>query len=403
MDRIDPAARVASRRPAPLRALLATLALAAFAVPAHADRVVRIGVAGPYSGPVAAYGKDFENAVRLAIEDANAMDVRVQGERVRFEIVSEDDAGDPRQAVQVANRLVDQGVAGVVGHLTSSATVPAARVYGEAGIPQIAPAATNPALTREGYATAFRVIGDDLQVGAALAKYIVVTMGLGAVAVIDDRSAYGQGLADVVARVVPALGGRVVAREYTSDHASDFSAILTRLRGRGAQAIFYGGVHPQAALLKRQMRELGVDARLFGSSISSDEFIAIAGREVAEDTISADSGQAIGRMPGGAAFAARFAARYGKIVMYAPYGYDATMVLVRAIQAAGSATPSRVLPEIRRLEFAGVTGPIAFDSKGDLRSAAVTFSQVRGGAWVPLETVSGAQPAPQPPPGAARK
>jgi len=355
---------------------------------AHADLLVRIGVAGPYTGPVAAYGKDFESGVRLAIADANVLGVQVDGERAHFEIVSEDDAGDPRLAVQAADRLVDQAVAGVVGHLTSSTTVAAARVYSDAGIPQVAPAATNPTLTRLGYATAFRVIGDDLQVGAALAHYIVADRGLAAVAVIDDRTAYGQGLADVVARSIPGLGGRVVAREYTSDRASDFTAILGRVKEKGAQAIFYGGVHPQAALLRRQMRELGIGAQLFGSSISSDEYLALAGSDAAEGTISADSGQAIERMPGGPAFAARFAARFGKVVMYAPYGYDATMALVRAIQAAGSLAPARVLAQLRTLEFPGVTGPIAFDAKGDLRSAAVTFSQVRGGRWVPIQTVA---------------
>jgi len=221
-----------------------------------------------------------------------------------------------------------------------------------------------------------------------MAQYIVVKLGLKSVAVIDDRTAFGQGLADVVEKTVPTLGGTVVAREFTSDKASDFKAILTAIKGKNVQAVFYGGVNAQAGPLKRQMRDLGIGAPLFGSSISSDEFVTFAGNEAAEGTISADSGQAIEKMPGGPAFVTKFSAKYGKVVMYAPYGYDATNVLINAMKAANSADPKKYLGEIGKLGFNGVTGPIAFDAKGDLRSAAVTFFQVKDGKWVPLETVA---------------
>lgn len=364
------------------------LAFGSLCAPAFAQTVVKIGVAGPYTGPVAAYGKDFESAVRLAIDDANAAGIRFGSEAVRFELLSEDDAADPKQAVTVATRLVDMQVAGVVGHLTSGATIPAAKVYSDAGIPQIAPAATNPTLTRQGFKTTFRVIGDDLQVGAAMANYLVSKLGLKSVAVIDDRSAFGQGLADVVAKTVPTLGGKVVTREYTNDKATDFKSILTSIKAKKVQAVFYGGVNAQAGPLRRQMRDLGMNTPLFGSAISSDEFIAFAGAEAAEGTISADSGQAIEKMPGGPGFVKKFAAKYGKVVMYAPYGYDATNVLINAMKAANSADPAKYLPEIGKLSFNGVTGPISFNGKGDLRSATVTFSRVKGGKWETLETVA---------------
>jgi branched-chain amino acid transport system substrate-binding protein len=279
-------------------------------------------------------------------------------------------------------------VSGVVGHLTSGATIPASRIYSNAGIAQIAPAATNPLYTRQGYKTTFRVIGDDLQVGTALGRYIVEKLGLKDVAVVDDRSAFGQGLADVVARSVTGAGGRVVAREFTNTAATDFNAILTNIKGRKPQAIFYGGVNAQAGPMRKQMRELGLAIPLVGSSISSDEFVQFAGRQAAEGTYSADSGQALEKMPGGAQFKQRFNAKYGEVVMYAPYGYDAATALINAIRNANSADPAKVLAEVRKADFKGVTGPIAFDEKGDLRSAAVTFFQVKDGKWQPLETLS---------------
>jgi len=369
-------------------ALGLALALATWSLPAAAQKVVKIGMSGPYTGGAAAYGKDFESAVKLALEDANAAGIKLDGQAVKFELVSEDDAGDPKQAVSVAQRLVDMKVAGVVGHLQSGATIPASKIYFEAGIPQVAPAATNPTFTRQKFNTAMRVIGDDSQVGSAMASYIVSKMGLKSVAVIDDRTAFGKGLADVVASTVPSVGGKVETREFTTDKATDFKAILTSIKSKNVQAIFFGGLNAQAGPLKRQMVDLGMKMPLFGSSISSDEFIEFAGKEAAEGTFSADSGQAIENMPGGPDFVKKFNAKYGKVVMYAPYGYDATNVLINAMKAANSADPKKYLPAIAKLNFKGVTGPIAFDEKGDLRSAAVTFFQVKGGAWVPLETVA---------------
>lgn len=374
-------------RPLPLALALGVL-FGAFSSTALAQKVVKLAVSGPFSGGAASYGKDFESSVKLAIEDANAAGIKLGGEAVRFELISEDDAGDAKQAVSVATKFVDMKVAGVVGHLQSGATIPASKVYHDAGIPQVAPAATNPTFTRQNFKTAFRVIGDDLQVGSAMAGYIVTKLGLKSVAVIDDRTAFGKGLADVVDKTVPTLGGKVVTREFTTDKASDFRAILTSIKGKNAQAIFYGGLNAQAGPLKRQMMELGMTAPLFGSSISSDEFISFAGKDAAEGTYSADSGQAIEKMPGGPDFVKKFTAKYGPVVMYAPYGYDATNVLINAMKAANSADPKKYLPEISKLNFKGVTGPIAFDNKGDLRSAAVTFFRVKAGKWETLETMS---------------
>ena len=369
-------------------ALGLSLVFGTFCAPAFAQKVVKIGVSGPYTGGAASYGKDFESAVKLAIDEANAAGIKLGGEAVRFELISEDDAGDAKQAVSVATKLVDMKVAGVVGHLQSGATIPASKVYHDAGIPQVAPAATNPILTRQGFKTAFRVIGDDQQVGTAMAGYIVTKLGFKSVAVIDDRTAFGQGLADVVAKTVPTLGGKVLAREFTTDKATDFKAILTTIKSKNVQAIFYGGLNAQAGPLKRQMMDLGMSAQLFGSSISSDEFVSFAGKEAAEGTYSADSGQAIENMPGGPDFVKKFTAKYGPVVMYAPYGYDATNVLINAMKAANSADPKKYLPQISKLNFKGVTGPIAFDNKGDLRSAAVTFFRVKAGKWETQETVS---------------
>ncbi len=355
---------------------------------AVAQKVVYMGVAAPLTGPVASYGKDHEYGVRLAVDDANKAGLKIGGEAVRIELVVEDDAADPKQAVSVATRLVDKKVMGVVGHLTSGGTIPGSKVYNAAGIAQVAPAATNPTYTRQGYKTAFRVIGDDLQVGTATGDYLVKKLGFKKVAIVDDRGAFGQGLADVVAKAVAAAGGTVATREFTNTTATDFKAILTTIKGLKVDAVFYGGVNAQAGPMRRQMRELGVTAPLFGSSISADEFVKFAGAEAAEGSYSSDSGQALEKMPGGPAFQKNFKAKYGEVVMYAPYAYDATNVLINAMKAANSTDPAKIAAAVSKVNFTGVTGPIAFDEKGDLRSAAVTFFQVKNGKWVPLETVA---------------
>jgi branched-chain amino acid transport system substrate-binding protein len=352
-----------------------------------ADSIVRIGVAGPLTGALSHMGKDIENGVRLAVEEANASGIVLGGDTVRFEVLSQDDQADPKTAVLVAQYLVDQKVAGVVGHFNSGCTIPASAIYHQAGIAQISPSSTNPTYTFQGFKTAFRVIGSDAYVGKITGEYIVKTFGAKQVAVIDDRSAYGQGLADVAESAMKAAGAQVVAREYTTTQATDFRAMLTKIKAKNPQALFFGGLDAQAGPMARQMHELGMRIQLFGSALETDSFIELAGARAAEGSISAQSGSALEKMPGGRTFFDRFR-KYGKVVMYAPHSYDAAQALIAAMRKADSADPSKYLPHLSQINMDGVTGPIAFDDKGDLRRASVTLYQVRNGKWETIGSVA---------------
>lgn len=365
------------------------LALALFALTlgsVHAETVT-IGHAGPLTGPIAHIGKDNENGARLAIEDANAAGVTLGGEKVTFELMGEDDQADPRTATTVAQRLVDEEVAGVVGHVTSGASIPASRIYEQAGIPVITPSATNPQLTRQGYAVTFRVIANDLQQGEAMAKYAAESLKLKKVAVIDDRTAYGQGLADALADDLAKEGVEVVGREFTTDKATDFSAILTKIKGLQPDAVFYGGMDAQAGPMLRQMRQLGFKSKFFGGDgVCTGEMLKLAADALNEDSYCSQPGVPMERMPRGADFNERFKARFNTDVqLYAPYSYDATMALIEAMKAADSADPAKYLPALKQIKYSGVTGEIAFDEHGDIKSGGITLYRYEDGKWAPID------------------
>ena len=313
------------------------------------------------------------------------------GKKVILEMKSEDDAADPKTATTVAQKLVDEGVAGMIGHLNSGATIPASRIYAEAGIPQISPSATAVAYTASGYKTAYRVMTNDAQQGSVLGNFAVTKLGAKKIAIIDDRTAYGQGLADEVEKAAKAAGGEVVAREYTSDRATDFMAILTSIKGKAPDLVFFGGMDPQAAPMARQMKQLGMSAKfLGGDGAQTPKFIELAGAD-AEGAIASNPGLPLDVMPGGAAFKTKFEAKYGKIQNYAPYAYDAMYVLTEAMKRANSSDPAKYLAELPKTDFQGVTGRVRFDAKGDITGGAVTLYQVKDGKWITLETVSSAQ------------
>jgi branched-chain amino acid transport system substrate-binding protein len=357
----------------------------------NGEQVVLIGQASPLTGPQAHLGKDNENGAQLALDEINAAGFTLGGKKVVLEMRSEDDAADPKTATTVAQKLVDEGVVGMIGHLNSGATIPASRIYADAGIPQISPSATAIAYTASGYKTAFRVMTNDAQQGSVLGNYAVTKLGAKKVAIIDDRTAYGQGLADEVEKAVKAAGGDVVAREYTSDRSTDFMAILTSIKGKAPDLVFFGGMDPQSAPMVRQMKQLGMKTTfLSGDGTQTPKFIELAGAD-AEGTIASNPGLPLDVMPGGAAFKTKFEAKYGKIQNYAPYAYDAMYVLTDAMKRAGSSDPAKYLAELPKTDYQGVTGHIRFDAKGDITGGAVTLYQVKDGKWVTLETVSSAQ------------
>ncbi|MCI0504643.1 MAG: branched-chain amino acid ABC transporter substrate-binding protein [Gammaproteobacteria bacterium] len=352
------------------------------------DGVIRIGSVAPLTGSQSHYGKDNDNGARLAIEELNAKGVTIGGKPVKFELVSEDDQADPKTATIVAQKLVDKQVKGVIGHLNSGTTIPASKIYYDAGIVQISPSATAIAYTKQGFKSAFRVMTNDSQQGRVLGEFAVKKLGAKSVAIIDDRTAYGQGIADEVEKAVVASGGAVVSRQYTTDSSSDFTAILTSIKSTSPDVVFYGGMDPQGAPLVKQMRNLGLAATyLGGDGLNTLDYLRLAGKD-GEGTVASMPGLPIDQMPGGKNFQEKFNARYGPIQVYAPYAYDAVMVMVDAMMRANSADPAMYLPEVAKTQYQGVTGNIAFDEKGDVKAAAITLYQAKGDKWEVLEVIN---------------
>lgn len=381
----------------PLAVLAAAVGLAACskkeeAATAAADGplIVKVGHASPLTGPQAHLGKDNENGIRMAIDEANAKGISIGGKKAKFELISEDDQADPRQATIVAQKMVDAKVNGVIGHLNSGTTIPASRIYHDAGIAQISPSATNITYTAQGFKTAFRVMANDAQQGKALAEFATKHLNARKIAIIDDRTAYGQGQADQFEQVAKANGAEIVGREFTSDKATDFMAVLTAIKAKKPELLFFGGMDTQSGPMMKQIKTIGLEAKfLTGDGGSTPKFIQLAGDAAAEGAYSSLPGVPIEKMPGGKAFAGKFTAKYGQIQLYAPYCYDAVNVMIAAMQKANSAEPVKYLPELAKIEHDGVTAKIRFDEKGDIKAGFVTVYQVKGGKWEPLETLGG--------------
>ena len=355
------------------------------AQPAPAVMKVRIGTVSPLSGPSAHSGKDIENGARMAIDELNTKGSTLGGSKVQWVLQPEDDGADPKTGVAVAQKLVDAKVAAVVGHLNSGTTVPASKIYANAGIPQISPAATTPVYTNQGLKTAFRVVANDNLIGRTLATYAIGTLKAKKIAVIDDRTAFGQGLADEFVKGVKktGAGATVVSRQFTNDKATDFNAILTQIRARDPDVIFYGGMDAVAGPMLKQMRALGLRAKLVsGDGVCSEKMQQLAGDALVDDKVHCVVAGGVGAVQeaGLNAFTQRYQQRYKiPVQTYAPYAYDAVMVFAKAMQKANSSDPARFLPALAAVRHEGITGSIAFDQKGDLRDAAMTIYTFRKG------------------------
>ena len=355
------------------------------------DLVVKIGHVGPISGPIAHLGKDNENGARLAVEELNARGVMIGGKKAKFELIAEDDAADPKQGTAAAQKLVDAKVSGVIGHLNSGTTIPASKIYNDAGIPQISPSATNPKYTRQGFNTAFRVVADDVHLGGTLGRYAVKDLKGKSIAVIDDRTAYGQGVADEFEKAVKAAGGNVIGREFTSDKATDFMPILTTLKGKKPDVVFFGGMDAVGGPMLKQMKSLGISAKFVGGDgICTTELIKLAGDAMADgQVVCAEAGGVDGNLKKAMDdFGARYKKRFNDDVkLYAPYVYDAVFVMVDAMQRAKSSDPATYLPELAKTNYKGVTGTIAFDNKGDVKNGALTLYTYKTGKRDPIAVV----------------
>ena len=357
---------------------------------AHAQeaQVVKIAHAGPTSGGIAHIGKDTENGVRMAIDELNAQGLTIGGKKIKFELVAEDDAGDPKQATAVAQKLCDMKVAGVVGHLQSGTTIPASGIYHNCGVPHITTAATNPDVTKPGYKTTYRLIANDNALGAALAIYAADALKLKNVAVIDDRTAYGQGLADVFKETAKKKGMNVVATEFTTDKATDFMAILTNIRGKKPDAIFYGGLDSQSGPMLRQLDQLGLgNVKFFsGDGSCTEKLSELASKSPAVGNVTcATGGSSVEKMAGGQEWKKRYDAKFpNQFQIYSPYAYDATMVLVDAMKRANSVDPKVYVPQLAKTNYKGVTAQIQFTNKGELTKPSVTLSVYKNGVRTPL-------------------
>lgn len=367
--------------------VVASLAMVASFASAQ-DAVVQIGHVAPLSGSYAAYGKDSENGVRMAIEDLNAMNVVIGGKKIKFEIVAEDDAGDPKQGTTTAQKMCDFKVAGVVGHVTSGTAIPASKVYHDCGIPFVTSGATNPELTKPGYKTTYRIIANDNSLGAGLAFYAADVLKLKKVAIIDDRSAYGQGVAGVFKKTALAKGMTVVDEQFTTEKATDFMAILTAVKAKKPDAIFYGGNHTQGGPMLRQMEQLGMSKVKFfgGDGICTPELVKLAaGAKTLDNVVCGEGGASLSKMPGGEAWKKRYDAKYpNQFQVFGPYAYDATFVLVDAMKRANSTDPKIYTPELVKTNFKGVTTTVAFESNGELKNPAITLYVFKDGKKLAL-------------------
>jgi len=366
--------------------LVPALALACAATGAvQAEDVIRIGHVAATTGAIAHLGKDNENGARMAVDELNAKGVVIGGKKYKIVLQAEDDAADPKQGTVVAQKLVDARVNGVIGHETSGTTIPASRIYHDAGIPQISPSASNPQYTRQHFNTAFRNIANDEQLGAALARYALQNVKAKRIAVVDDRTAYGKGLVDEFVKNIKrggaASGTSVVSTQYTNDKATDFSAILTAIKATKPDMVFFGGMDAVAGPMLRQMKQLAIPIKFMGGDgMCSDSVPRLAGEAMSDgQVICAEAGGVEPSQEKGMAdFRVAYKKKFGiDVQTYSPYTYDALMTMVEAMQKAGSPDPAKYLPVLARITHKGVTGNITFDERGDVQDGVLTIYTFR--------------------------
>jgi branched-chain amino acid transport system substrate-binding protein len=351
---------------------------------------IKIGHVAPLTGGIAHLGKDNENGARLAIDEANGAKIKIDGKDAKFVLVPEDDQADPKVGTTVAQKLADAKVAGVVGHLNSGTSIPASDIYNKAGIPVISGSATNPKLTEQGFKGQFRVVARDDQQGPAVASYLAANRKPKLVAVIDDATAYGEGLANEVEKSLKAANVKVLPREKGTDKTTDWKAVLTKVKGKNADAVFYGGMDATGGPLIKQARELGIKAVFsFGDGACTDEMPKLAGA-AADGLLCSQAG-----LPPQAADK-KFLDAYKKQfnadpIIYAPFTYDAANLLIEAMKKANSADPAKYLPELAKIDYKGATGRIAFDEKGDRKDAEITIFTMTAGKLEPIAIIKGGQ------------
>ncbi|MGF6775560.1 branched-chain amino acid ABC transporter substrate-binding protein [Paraburkholderia sp. GAS334] len=366
----------------------AASAAPAAAAPASDATIVKIGHAAPLTGGIAHLGKDNENGARLAVEEINTQGLTIDGRRIHLELDAQDDAADPKVGTEVAEKLVGDHVVAVVGHLNSGVSIPASKIYSDAGIVQISPSTTNPGYTQQGFKTTYRVVGTDAQQGPALANYATKTLGAKRIAIVDDATVYGKGLADEFAKTVEASGAKIVAREATSERTVDFGTILRKIKSVQPDVIMYGGMDATGGPFTKQAAALGIRAKILGGDgVCTDKVGELAGTAV-QNLVCSEAGLALSKMDKGADFAKKYDDRFHTPVqIYAPFTYDAVYVIVDAMKRANSIDAPKVLAAMPSTDYNGVIGHIAFDDKGDLKEGAITLYDFKDGKKAVLDVV----------------
>jgi len=362
------------------------------------EKTFRVALAVPLTGDIAAMGEGMKRGAELAVKEANASG------RFKFKVELRpfDDRADPKEAVNVANQIVsDANISAVIGHLNSGCSIPAAQVYAKAGLPMITPAATNPKLTQQQLEPSWKWVKnvfrvnttDDVQ-GQFAARFAFKKLKLGSVAVIHDKTPYGQGLAEEFEKEFKKLGGAVKSFDGIAVGDKDFKALLTRIKSLKPAAIYFGGIYNEGGLIAKQMKETGMQAEfLSGDACFSPEFFKVAG-SAAEGRYVTNVGVPPERLASAKDFLTNYRATFpGKDMQpYDPYTYEATHIALLALEKAGISDPAsnafdrtKIIEFLRTLKYDGVLGRTEFDEKGDTRNKAVTVYLAKAGIFNPVE------------------
>lgn len=363
-----------------------------------AVKEIHIGIGAPLTAGAVALGKGMVRGADLAISQANEATGAQLG--IKFVGIPGDDQGDPKTGVTVANTFAsDPQLLGVMGHLNSGVSIPASKVYATKNIVMISPASTNPALTQQNLKNVFRVCTTDAVQGPAGAEYAIHLLGFKTAYVVDDSTPYGTGLAKAFADAFTTEGGKVLGTAATSDKDTDFTALVTKIKGTNPEVIYYGGIYNAGALLAKQAKDGGIAAPLMGGDgLYDQQFITLGGAQQTEGDLCTSVGLPIVEAPGGTAFLAAYNKAYPgqEPAAYDAYSYDAANVIIDAIEKQAKAggldtiasptSREAIIANVADTNTEGVTGKITFDSSGDTTNKAITLYVVQGGKWATKST-----------------
>lgn len=368
--------------------MLSLLPFSLVCVLAQAEElVVRLGFSSPLSGPQASAGKDSLNGVQMAIDRLNQQGVNVDGKVLRFELLIKDDKANPQTGTVVAKELVDAGVKAVLGPFNSGVALATSKIYNDAGVVSLT-VASNPKVTQPALNHVFRIAASDSDMGSKMALYAARNLKLKAVAIVDDGSAYAQGLIEEFQKTARQNGIQIAYKAVISDQATDFSGVLNNIRAARVDAIFFGGYVPQASAMLKQMQQLGMPALfLGGDALCSSVMLTQAGLSLGDRTYCVQGGVWLTRVSDGAVFASAYQTRYGSMPdVYAPTFYDGVMLLAQAMKSSNSIDTRSFLPVLARLRYKGITASYEFDAKHDMKESTVTILRFKDGKLAPLSS-----------------